>query len=602
MATQHREHYRITASDETDRALASVKRGFEQVEGAVSAVGRATAGLAGIAAAALSVTHFMQAAAGAEQSSNRLTAVLRATGHAAGFTKDQLDQMADSMAGSTLFDDDAIRDAMSTLLKFGNIQGEVFREGMKLAADYASFTGGSIEDAAQVIGKALQSPEEGVGALERQIGRLTDTQKNNIKVFMEQGRVMEAQGLVLDALRGKIGGTSDLINSGLTKALNDVKKNFGELAEVVGKSVPGNSFLNFLNQSLLDMKRIIESGDWVAALKFIMGFRGMDIRSAEPGSASGIIRGGPLDPAMRPVHPPGALTPEAWRKNNPAPAGKDSAQAMTFDELMARAAMKRAQMQDEANERAEKAAEDLRKENERLLESVIDLIDPTAQYSRQIESYRKAMEDGVISVEQFIEAATVLQGRINEIRERNHQVKKETEAVDSVARDLGLTFTSAFEDAIVQGKALRDVMRGLLQDMARIATRKAITEPIGGAIGGLVKAGLGAVLGGGGGGWTGSGDMDLPSFDGGGYTGGGGRSGGLDGRGGFLGVLHPGETVVDHRRGGGAGGPSVTVVQHINIDSRSDRASILQAMTAAKDQAKAEILASMHRGGTFARA
>ena len=275
---------------------------------------------------------------------------------------------------------------------------------------------------------------------------------------------------------------------------------------------------------------------------------------------------------------------------------------MTFDELMTRAAMKRAQMQDEANERAEKAAEDLRKENERLLESVIDLIDPTAQYSRQIETYRKAMDDGVIegSVEQFIEAATVLQGRINEIRERNQQVKEETKAVDDVARDLGLTFTSAFEDAIVQGKELREVMRGLLQDIARIAVRKSITEPIGGAVSGLVKSGLSAVFGGNGGTWRSAGDMDLPSFDGGGFTGGGSRSGGLDGRGGFLGLLHPGETVVDHRRGQSSGG--VTVVQHISIDSRSDRASILQAMSAAKEQAKAEILASMQRGGTFAKA
>jgi hypothetical protein len=43
----------------------------------------------------------------------------------------------------------------------------------------------------------------------------------------------------------------------------------------------------------------------------------------------------------------------------------------------------------------------------------------------------------------------------------------------------------------------------------------------------------------------------LPSFDGGGYTGNGSRTGGLDGQGGFMAMMHPQETVTDHTRGGG---------------------------------------------------
>jgi hypothetical protein len=58
-------------------------------------------------------------------------------------------------------------------------------------------------------------------------------------------------------------------------------------------------------------------------------------------------------------------------------------------------------------------------------------------------------------------------------------------------------------------------------------------------------------------------------------------------------------TVVPNNALGGGG---VTIVQHISVDSRSDRASILAAMSQAKDMAKAEILNSMQRGGTYARA
>jgi hypothetical protein len=46
------------------------------------------------------------------------------------------------------------------------------------------------------------------------------------------------------------------------------------------------------------------------------------------------------------------------------------------------------------------------------------------------------------------------------------------------------------------------------------------------------------------------GAVQVPSFEGGGYTGNGPRSGGVDGRGGFPAILHPRETVIDHTRAG----------------------------------------------------
>jgi TP901 family phage tail tape measure protein len=57
-----------------------------------------------------------------------------------------------------------------------------------------------------------------------------------------------------------------------------------------------------------------------------------------------------------------------------------------------------------------------------------------------------------------------------------------------------------------------------------------------------------------------------PSFLGGGYTGSGSRSGGVDGRGGFNAVLHPNETVTDHTKGDSAGGGGVVINMTINGD------------------------------------
>ena len=78
---------------------------------------------------------------------------------------------------------------------------------------------------------------------------------------------------------------------------------------------------------------------------------------------------------------------------------------------------------------------------------------------------------GKISVEEYENALLRISGITDE-------VAKATEKTRSVAEDLGLTFSSAFEDAIVGGKDLRDVVRGLEQDILRIVTRKLVTEPL----------------------------------------------------------------------------------------------------------------------------
>jgi hypothetical protein len=92
----------------------------------------------------------------------------------------------------------------------------------------------------------------------------------------------------------------------------------------------------------------------------------------------------------------------------------------------------------------------------------------------------------------------------------------------------------------------------------------------------------------------------VASFEGGGFTGRGARSGGVDGRGGFPAILHPNETVVDHQRGGG-----VTVVQNINISTgvaQTVRAEVLNLMPQIQEATKAAVANSRQRGGSFSKA
>lgn len=71
---------------------------------------------------------------------------------------------------------------------------------------------------------------------------------------------------------------------------------------------------------------------------------------------------------------------------------------------------------------------------------------------------------------------------------------------DDLAGSLGLTFSSAFEDAIVGGKKLSDVLDSLEKDILRIVTRKMVTEPLADAITGFLKPAAGGNAGGQGGG------------------------------------------------------------------------------------------------------
>src|SRR5690625_3465554 len=74
------------------------------------------------------------------------------------------------------------------------------------------------------------------------------------------------------------------------------------------------------------------------------------------------------------------------------------------------------------------------------------------------------------------------QKRIKELREEIRRLRGDAEEVNSTARDLGMTFESAAENAIVRWRGFGNLLNGILEDMLRITTRALITEPLGGAL------------------------------------------------------------------------------------------------------------------------
>lgn len=92
--------------------------------------------------------------------------------------------------------------------------------------------------------------------------------------------------------------------------------------------------------------------------------------------------------------------------------------------------------------------------------------------------------------------------------------------------------------------------------------------------------------------------LALASFEGGGFTGSGPRTGGVDGRGGFNAILHPNETVIDHTKGQTMGG-GVTV----NVIESSERAGQQDTRTNADGTEEVDVfVADIFGDGPRARA
>lgn len=131
------------------------------------------------------------------------------------------------------------------------------------------------------------------------------------------------------------------------------------------------------------------------------------------------------------------------------------------------------------------------------------------------------------------------------------------DGIISAGEDGGEGLRRALEDALIR-KPLKIILEAVMKP-ATDAMSKTILDMVNGAIKGFSGSvsGFSAGSGYGSGINANSGEyMGSLEFDGGGYTGGGSRSGGLDGRGGFMAMLHPQESVVDHYRGQRGPGPS----------------------------------------------
>ncbi len=588
---RHQTHFDVTAQNNTDAALLAVEKNLGRVQGAASRMGDTFRAVVGATVAAGLTREMARAAIEAEQAGNRLTAVLKATGGVAGVTRKEIDDLADSLSDATTFDDEGFRNAAASLAKFGNIQGDVFRDGLKLSADLAAFMGTDVPEAAQLLGKALQSPTEGITTLERQFGKLTEAQEENIKSLAAQGRAYEAQQAVLDIVRQKVGGTAQLMNSGLTKATSDVSKAWNELLETAGSAgTVMNQTLAGAASLMKDIKGEMEGVrtpmrglfedaiGWLEVLKFAPGPIGMIGVAAEKArlqidknrrTVSGRIR----DPELEDL---AALE----RSMANVPARPITLGGKTSDDAAAKEVAKRAEELQQARMAAARNEEAIiQKQNEARIR----------ENDRVQQAIQKSVEEGLLAQERAMEERDELERNI-----KLEKIKKDIDAAKESAERFDDAINTAFDRAVRGGGKMIDVLKNLGMELVNIEIQKRIFAPASKAIGAGLDQFFAGMFSGGGAGARASGATDADRLAG-ARAGGGSVIGGQSYLVGERGpeIFTPG-TGGQITPNGAAGG--VSVVQHIRVDARSDIASVMQAMRAAREQALAALEDSLNRG------
>ena len=248
---------RVLVTAEVDKAIRSLK----SVDSKTSETEKLFKSLGGSIAGAFSikaVSDFARKSAEAwrvqKEAVSVMNQVLKSTGAEAWTSSAELKEMAASLQQVTNYGDETIVSMQGVLLGFRNITGKNFEHASKAILDMATVMKMDLSSAAQVVGKALDDPINGLGSLSRQGFHFTEQQKQMLKAMVEAGDMMGAQKIILEELDGTYGGAAEAAADLGTQ----VKNSAGDVLEGFGK------FFSFLGEHSGALKLTKEALDAVA--------------------------------------------------------------------------------------------------------------------------------------------------------------------------------------------------------------------------------------------------------------------------------------------------------------------------------------------------
>lgn len=165
-----------------------------------------------------------------------LATALQATGRAGLVSAQDLDVIINRLASMPGVSRTAAGEIVTEFARSRQVGGALFAELTGIVDDFAVATGRKAPDAAKVLAQAFADPAEGAKRLDKELGILSASQLLAIERFDRLGDRAQAQGVLLDALKGRVKGLAEDGVTPLEQASDNLAKSWDRMLESLSKT------------------------------------------------------------------------------------------------------------------------------------------------------------------------------------------------------------------------------------------------------------------------------------------------------------------------------------------------------------------------------
>lgn len=225
------------------------------------------------------VKQFTEASKEQEIAVKRVSNVIKSQGYISGLTTKQVRNYASALQETTGVTDEVILKSSQLLLSFSSINKDIFKEAQRTALDMtAGLNAGAIstetlKTQTMALGKALEDPVKGMASLRRMGTTFNAETKTLITTLVEEGKVLEAQKILLQEINKQYGGNAsidsyELSQRALESAMGDTAETIGFILQPALKEASDRT-TEFLKS--LDPNQIAKAGKQITALVTSIG-------------------------------------------------------------------------------------------------------------------------------------------------------------------------------------------------------------------------------------------------------------------------------------------------------------------------------------------
>ena len=184
------------------------------------------------------IDQFIEASKVQEVAVKRVSNVIESQGYVSGVTTAQMSSLASNLQDLTGVSDEVTLSSTALLLSFKNISGSVMKKAQTTVLDMTSalnngtITAETLKTQTIALGKALDNPTKGMNSLKKAGTDFDASIKKQIKTLVEQGNLLEAQEVLLEAVNKQYGGSASIDSYELSQRA--LESALGDTAELIG--------------------------------------------------------------------------------------------------------------------------------------------------------------------------------------------------------------------------------------------------------------------------------------------------------------------------------------------------------------------------------